>query len=779
MITFRPVSRHPVRLVLATRNAHKAEEISALLGGEGPVVAALGSYPPFPQTVEDRDTLEGNAEKKAVEAARACREWALADDTGLEVEALNGAPGVRSARWAGPGCSDYDNRAKLRRELAGVPAAGRRARFRTVIALSDPSGRRVEFAEGLLEGAIAEAERGGGGFGYDALFLLPDGRTLAELRAGEKNEISHRGRALRAILPHLRAIVASVFLWFAVAVPVQASKTEPGQETVWDQIMAAQAVRGMRLGHRYLEEKKYDLALKEMERAVAADPKNPVGYMLLGVAQYWNGQVDESISSYKTALGLDAGNAQAYLLLGISYAWKGDAAGSESAFRRATELDPARADAQMNLGSIRETQGNFPDALVQFRKAVDLDKSNPLYRFQLGQLYRKLGRDSDAVEQLREAVKLESSYEDAMLELGCAEERLGERKAAAATLKRAVSIKPGDSVARMRLARLQLKAGDVSKARATLSGAFHLTPEGGGAGLQLSVSYAGGKRAARPGEAAADPKAGPAKLPELEEPASDPLAVFERNLRRVPLDQGAMMRVDAVFLPRPKLVKAGAAEGDSLKRAMSRAHDGGSDAGAPQAVRREYSLKPGEAGPRDEQVRRIMDDLRKTMREAPPDSDARLGMNLTFTRPVDAGRGDAGGAPKVSYQPRQVGNDMGLWVIGTGWMALVAEVLPEPGDKPDHPDEADWWSATGLAYAAVGEGQRADASFRRATELDARSVPAWLGRGVSAVMTGDELGAIAALRQVLAIEPKNKAAAEGLKWLLRPAASASAQGEKK
>lgn len=561
--------------------------------------------------------------------------------------------------------------------------------------------------------------------------------------------------------------------WLVFPAAVWAEKTEPGQQTIWDQIMAAQAVRGMRQGHRYIEEKKYDLALQEMRRAVAADPKNPVGHMLLGVAQYWNGQVDESIGSYNTAISLDPVSAQAYLLLGISYAWKGDALASEKAFRRATELEPTRADAQMNLGSIREARGDIPDALAQFRKAVDLDKKNPLYRFQLGQLYRKLGRDSDAAEQLREAVKLESDYEDAMLELGCAEERLKEDKAAAATLKRAVSLKPGDSVARMRLARLQLKAGDRAKARATMIGAFQLTPESGGPGLQLSVSYAGGKRAAKPGELPEDPKA---KEPEASA-ETDPLGVFERNLRRVPLDQGAMMKVDAVFLPRPKLVRNQPGEGGSLKKALARAHDGAPE-GSPQAVRRDYALKPGDAGPRDEQVKNIMEDLRKTMREAPADTDARLGMNLTFTRPVSAGRADSENPAKVSYQPRQVGNDMGLWVIGTGWMALVAEVLPESGEKPEHPDEADWWTATGLAHAAVGDGQRADSAFRRATELDSASVPAWLGRGVSSVMIGDETGAVAALRRALEIAPKNKAAADGLKWLLRPAAATTA-GDKK
>jgi tetratricopeptide (TPR) repeat protein len=232
------------------------------------------------------------------------------------------------------------------------------------------------------------------------------------------------------------------------------------------------------------------------------------------------------------------------------------------------------------------------------------------------------------------------------------------------------------------------------------------------------------------------------------------------------------MHVDAVFLPRPKLVKNGSVEGSSLKKALAQANSGGQD-GAPKAVRRDYPLTAADAAGRDAQIKKVMDDLRAVMHDAPPDADARLGMNLTFTHSTDAGRADANpnpaNPPKVTYEPRRVGNDMGLWVIGTGWMALVAEVLPEPGEAPPHVDNADWWTAIGLAHASVGEGQRAMEAFMNATRLDPASAPAWLGRGVAAVMSGDEDGAVAALRRALALEPNNKAASDGLKWLLRPA----------
>ncbi|MDE2489878.1 MAG: tetratricopeptide repeat protein, partial [Elusimicrobia bacterium] len=447
-----------VRLVLATRNAHKAAEISRLLAGSGVSCETLDAFPPFPEVVEDLPTLEGNAAKKARETARACGTWALADDTGLEVAALGGAPGVFSARWAGPGCSYADNCAKLLRELGGAPPARRGARFRTVLALGAPSGE-VESVEGRLDGAIAESPRGGGGFGYDPLFLLPDGRALAELSADEKNAVSHRGRALRAILPRLKSLALGLALVLGAGGAARAARTEPGQETIWDQIMAEQARRGLRQGQQDLLDKRYGAALDEIKRAVAANPSDPLGHLLLGVAQYWNGDVDDSIASYRAALALDPDNAESHLLLGISFAWKEDAASAEAEFRRAIALDPGRADAMMDLASIRESRGDYPGALDLFRKAVSLDRSNPLYRFQLGSLYRQLGRDADSVAQFSKAVDLKPEYEDALLELGCAQERMGDVKDAAATLAKAVDLKPGDDVARMRLARLLILEG--------------------------------------------------------------------------------------------------------------------------------------------------------------------------------------------------------------------------------------------------------------------------------------------------------------------------------
>lgn len=187
------------RLVCASANPGKVAELAALLDG----IAVLEPRPDdIPDVVEDAPTLEGNAELKARAIADATGIAALADDTGLEVDALNGAPGVRSARFAGEPSDDAANRRLLLERLDGVEH--RSARFRTVMCVVDPAGG-VTFAEGVCEGTIGDRDRGDRGFGYDAIFIPADGdgRTFAEMNATEKNAISHRSRALDALLQRL------------------------------------------------------------------------------------------------------------------------------------------------------------------------------------------------------------------------------------------------------------------------------------------------------------------------------------------------------------------------------------------------------------------------------------------------------------------------------------------------------------------------------------------------------------------------------------------------
>ena len=190
-------------LVIATFNAHKLLEIGAILPSLPFSLKPLSAFPGAVPAVEDGLTLEENAVKKALEAARFTGLPALADDTGLEGDALGGAPGVRSARYAGEGASYPENNARLLAELSGVPPEKRGARFACVTALATPAGL-VKTSRGTLEGRIALAPRGERGFGYDPLFEVGAGpRTLAEFSAEEKNALSHRAAALKGLLPDL------------------------------------------------------------------------------------------------------------------------------------------------------------------------------------------------------------------------------------------------------------------------------------------------------------------------------------------------------------------------------------------------------------------------------------------------------------------------------------------------------------------------------------------------------------------------------------------------
>ena len=189
-----------MRIVCASANPHKVEELARLLPSWVELVARPSDVGDID---EDAPTLEGNAIIKAVEIANHASEWAIADDTGLEVDALNGAPGVRSARFAGEHATDAENRALLLAKLDG--ATNRSARFRTVVALVSSKGD-IHFVGGGCAGTIAESERGDSGFGYDSLFIPTDGdgRTFAEMTGPEKDAVSHRGRAL-AQIPELLA----------------------------------------------------------------------------------------------------------------------------------------------------------------------------------------------------------------------------------------------------------------------------------------------------------------------------------------------------------------------------------------------------------------------------------------------------------------------------------------------------------------------------------------------------------------------------------------------
>lgn len=199
-----------MKIVLATRNKKKAVELDRIFGEYGVNLLTLEEFPDCPEVVEDGKTFRANAVKKAVAVARHTGYPALADDSGLEVEALGGAPGVFSARYAGEEADDKKNVRKLLREMSGIDAPEKRgARFVCCIALALPDGRCRTFT-GYAEGTIGRRARGKSGFGYDPVFY-PYGhdRTFAEIAPEEKDGLSHRGKAMKKLSAYLRKVLFS------------------------------------------------------------------------------------------------------------------------------------------------------------------------------------------------------------------------------------------------------------------------------------------------------------------------------------------------------------------------------------------------------------------------------------------------------------------------------------------------------------------------------------------------------------------------------------------
>ncbi len=197
-------------LLIATRNEGKVREIGDFLHRDHPrlILRSLSDFPNAPKITEDGSSFVENARKKATLVATFLKIPTLADDSGLEVSALGGRPGILSARFAGPDATDEENNRKLLSKLEGLPPEARAARFRCAMILASPNGKTFT-ATGELEGQILDAPRGVGGFGYDPLFLLPDlGRTMAEMTLAEKNKISHRAKALAKISSALSDFLA-------------------------------------------------------------------------------------------------------------------------------------------------------------------------------------------------------------------------------------------------------------------------------------------------------------------------------------------------------------------------------------------------------------------------------------------------------------------------------------------------------------------------------------------------------------------------------------------
>ncbi|APW62824.1 RdgB/HAM1 family non-canonical purine NTP pyrophosphatase [Paludisphaera borealis] len=214
-----PASAPLIRLVLGSRNRKKCGEMADLIAPpwerrpwmDRIEIGSLDAYPDLPEVVEDAPDFAGNARKKASETALATGKWVLADDSGLTVDALDGAPGVYSARYAGEPCDDMANCRKLLEALAATADAQRGAAFRCALAVSDPEGNIRLEADGQCRGRIIRELRGEGGFGYDPMFLIPEyHKTFGELSPLVKHQLSHRSRAFAHLRPRLEKLIAEL-----------------------------------------------------------------------------------------------------------------------------------------------------------------------------------------------------------------------------------------------------------------------------------------------------------------------------------------------------------------------------------------------------------------------------------------------------------------------------------------------------------------------------------------------------------------------------------------
>ncbi|MCP4170473.1 MAG: RdgB/HAM1 family non-canonical purine NTP pyrophosphatase [Fuerstiella sp.] len=196
-------------IILASRNVRKTQEVAELLAPVGFTVVPVTEFPNVPEVEEDGDTFAANAAKKATEVAVALGQWVIGEDSGLQVDALNGAPGIYSARYSGPNATDHDNNVKLISDLTDVLDERRGAGYVCSVALSNPAGEIKVAAEGTCRGRILNEARGAGGFGYDPYFLIREfHRTFGELSPLVKHKLSHRARAFSKFIPLLQRIAS-------------------------------------------------------------------------------------------------------------------------------------------------------------------------------------------------------------------------------------------------------------------------------------------------------------------------------------------------------------------------------------------------------------------------------------------------------------------------------------------------------------------------------------------------------------------------------------------
>ncbi|PIS46462.1 MAG: hypothetical protein COT17_08510, partial [Elusimicrobia bacterium CG08_land_8_20_14_0_20_51_18] len=491
-------------------------------------------------------------------------------------------------------------------------------------------------------------------------------------------------------------------------------------ETVWDRIMKEQSYSNLHKGMAFMQNGQYSRASLEFSKALDKNPSS-MAHAMHGASLYWMGDVPASLEQYAKALELDPENSMAWQLKGISEAKSGDPEKALEDFEKALKLDPSRPDVNMNMGSIYFSKGHMASAIAHIKNAVKLDGRNPLYHYQLGLVYFYLERYDEAEESFKKAVAFYPAYEEALLWLGITAERKGELKQAVRVYKKAVDLKPHDFFARYKLSLASLRAGDVKNLPKYIKKSFLLTPKNQLGGISLFISYSAGKE---------KPSGSGGK--KGEKFSDHNLSEIYKNLMRVPEDEEITFSVDLVSAEKFGLEKAG--EG-RMKNALSANFRPLSR----KYVSKDYFLPAGGKEEREAAVSRALGELEKEIASGSDKMDSRVNfsMNTRKSRDYSPAPDDS----RVVYSPRNVGNDMGLWIIGNNWLSIVEDDL----ENPEAAGAAGPYALVyGLANLLLGESEGALAYFERSSgEYPALSK---MGAAVSHVCLGDEAKAGEILR---------------------------------
>lgn len=521
-------------------------------------------------------------------------------------------------------------------------------------------------------------------------------------------------------------------------------KTDYSQ-TVWDRIMLEQSVGDMRRGMGEMATASYQAAANSFAKAIIKNPTDALPHFLYGASLYWSGKVEDAMSEYREGLRLEPNNPMGYQLLGIAWGWKGDIAQAQENFERAARLNPYKADTHMNLGSTYAAQKKFEQALDEYRRAVELMPREPLYHYQLGTLFDFMGRDGQAETSYKKALKYFAHYEDAQLALAALYEKRERKDEALKYYKKAIRTKPGDFVARLRYAYLLLEMGRKSEAREVIEGAFSIAPFKED-GLALNAVY-------RASGSSAEDFAGQ-------------IQKFQENLLKVPAAKDIQVQVQLDYEPTAAQPE-GKNSGKFAEAYQSLRSSSIGAAQSPMSFQRSFVLNATDAKQRSAQVQELVQELHRAATAGGDKYQVNMtlqGRTMDFASPTALTQNRTT-TPKAVYDPRIVGNDMGLWVMGKTWVRYVEEIRPELQEKAHSSNPVEYTLLQGLAALLAGQANAAAAAFTAAQQRAPTDILPLLGLGTAAVINADDSAAASYYRQALTQDAANKTARRNLKIL--------------